>query len=333
MARTRAQRRRTQVLVTLALVATVLVLAFSRDVSQAAHRSISPRRSENRSFAQLANGVILTANDLDARLAYLIQHGGTLARPVFGARLLQIAQALPTLYTDASQLRRPVLAHGVNATFVQVVEQRIDDDQTILDTVAAALQLPWTPVATTPQGWTVADASLVATAATWQTARFSLVREPGRVHLYAFTDAVASIPLAAAVATLTTSPRLVLTRAISISAVEIQPSPLPASPGTISLPPVTSAHLAVTITNDAYVTQPVQLAITLTPSGAGATQSQSFSATLGPLSSYGVAANDLALVPGTRATLRLVLSGAPAAPGRSTTRTYQVLVASSGALG
>ncbi len=333
MARSRAQRRRTQTLVVIALVLTLLVLAFARDVAHSAHQAISPRRSENRTFGQLANGVIVEANDLDARLSYVIGHGGSLSRPVFAARLLQIARALPILYTDASQLRRPVLAHGVNSTFVQLIEQRIDDDQTILDTVAAALQLPWTPTATTSQGWTAAEASLQTTAAIWQRARFSLVREPGRVHLYALDDAVATIPLSAAVATLSTAPSLVLSRAISIAAVEVEPAPLPAAAGVISLPPVTSVRLAISASNDAYVTQPVRLTVTLAPVGGGAVQSQTLSATLGPLSSYGFVPNNLAVVPGARYTLTLALSGAPSSPHRPATRTYQVVMAPSGQLG
>ncbi|OYV45695.1 MAG: hypothetical protein B7X10_05510, partial [Burkholderiales bacterium 21-58-4] len=183
MARTRAQRRRYQVLVSLALVATLLVLAFANDVTHAAHQARSPRRSENRSFGVLANRLITQENADDARLVYLLEHGQTLSRSVLLARLLQIAQQLPSWANDARLLRRPKIAHGLNSTIADLVTQRVNDDATILDTLAQALHLPWTPIATLTQSWVSAQQSLAQSTAAWSVARWGLVKEPGRFLL------------------------------------------------------------------------------------------------------------------------------------------------------
>ena len=101
MARTRAQRRRQNTIVTLALVVTVLVLLFAHDVNRAAHNSTTVRRSENRSFARLANTLVASEQLFDQRLGYLLTHGGTMSREVFSARLDQLARVLPEWSTDA----------------------------------------------------------------------------------------------------------------------------------------------------------------------------------------------------------------------------------------
>jgi hypothetical protein len=96
VARTRAQRRRHSVFLTIALVATFVVLVFARDVSRSAHDAITNERSENRSFAGLANTLITQENAFDTRAARLLRNGGTLTRPIFDARLQQLDQQLPT---------------------------------------------------------------------------------------------------------------------------------------------------------------------------------------------------------------------------------------------
>ena len=332
MARTRAQRRRYQVLVGLALVATVLVLAFAADVTHAARESRSPRRSENRTFGALANRLIAQENADDARLAYLFGHGETLSRSVMLARLSQIAQQLPAWANDARLLRRPSIAHGLNTTIADLTAERVNDYATILDTLASALHLPWTPVATVAQSWVSAQQSLTQSGATWSVARWGLIREPGLVRLDGLSNAVATVPLRAAVAALASSPSLVLTRGIGITAVAVTPDPLPAPAGQLLLAPVTLVHLAVTVSNAAVDTQPVSLTVTVTPTGAlGTAQRQVMTATLGSLASYGFVFHDLATVPSERFTLGIVAGGAPGGRGWSTTRTYLVTMAPSGA--
>ena len=332
MARTRAQRRRYQVLVGFALVATVLVLVFANDVAQSGRESRSPRRSENRTFGALANRLITEENTAEARLAYLFGHGETLSRSVLLARLSQIAQQLPGWANDARLLRRPRIAHGLNSTIADLMAQRVNDDATIIDTLAQALHLPWTPVATVPESWVSAQQSLAQTGTTWSVARWGLVHEPGLVHLDALSGALATVPLRAAVSALASSPSLVLTRGIGITAVAVIPAPLPAPAGQLVLAPVTLVHLAVTVSNAAVATQPVSVTVSVTPIGRlGTAQRQVMTVTLGSLDSYGFVFHDLATVPSERFTLRIVASGAPSGRGWSTTRTYLVTMAPSGA--
>lgn len=332
MARTRAQRRRYQVLVSLALVATVLVLVFANDVTHAARESRSPRRSENRTFGALANRLISQENADDARIVYLLDHGQTLSRSVLLARLSQIAEQLPAWANDARLLRRPSIAHGLNSTMAELTTERVNDYATILDTIAQALHLPWTPIATVPQSWVSAQQSLAQSTAAWSVARWGLVREPGLVRLDALSDALAQVPLRATVGVLASSPSLVLTRGIGVTAVAVMPAPLPAPVGQLVLAPVTAVHLAVTVSNAAVDTQPVSLTVTLTPTNRlGTSQRQVMTATLGPLGSYGFVLHDLVTVPSERFTLRIAAGGAPSARGWSTTRIYQVTMAPSGA--
>src|ERR1019366_1389715 len=99
--------------------------------------------------------------------------------------LTQIAQQLGALSNDAVLLRRPVLAHNVNAVLAQLTEQRVDDFQVLLDTVAPSLSLPWTILNTPSLTTGAAQTSLVSTSGDWAIARRSLVQEPGRVKLIA----------------------------------------------------------------------------------------------------------------------------------------------------
>jgi hypothetical protein len=307
VARTRAQRRRPTLLLTFALAATLLVLLFARDVTRSAHGAIGPRRSENRSFAQLANLLITQENEFDSHLAYLLANGQTLTRPVFAARLGQLNQLLPTWVSEADQLRRPKLAHAINDAVVLLTEQRVDAYQSLFANVARALSLPWPAISATSKSVRDPARTLLDTSHEWNFDRWGLALEPGRATLLALAP----------------------TRGIGIAAVEVAPSSLPASAGTLVLPPVTSIHLAVSVTNAGYVTQPVTLRVTLQPAH-GSAQRQTMSTTLGPLQSYAFVANPFTTVPSEHATLTLSLVGAPAASGMTRSRTYQVTMSPSG---
>ena len=327
MARTRAQRRRHSVLLVIALVVTLLVVVFARDVSRSAHEATSPRRIENRSFAQLANRLVALENNVDFHLAYLLGHGRGLSRSVFAARLAQIDQQLGPLLSDAALLHRPVLAHHVQREVVTLTEQRVASDQAIIGATMTALSLPGAIApGTSPAN---AQAALAAAVAHWNYKRFSLVGEPGRVSLDAATSPLAHLALASTLAALTAEPSLTLTRAVSISAVAVTPSPLPAPAGQIVVPPVTSIHVGVSVTNFAYCTQPVAVTVTLT-SSSGATQRRVMHATIGPDASFAFDASSLTTYPSEKATLRVALAGAPASATGTLEKVYAVTLAPSG---
>ena len=317
----------------MALLATLLVLLFARDISRAGHGATSPRLSENRSFAALTNSLVNQENAFDARTAYLLTRASSVSRPVFDARLEQLAQLVSSWQVQASRLRRPQLAHDVNDTIAQLTEQRIDDDEFLLTAVANGLSLPWTPSFTLAKGLTIAtaQASLVATSEQWNVARRSLRLEPGHVALLATKNAVATLPFATVMTRLEQSPSLILTRGVGITAVSVQPSPLPAPSGEILLPPTSSVHLGVTVTNASYATQRVSVAVVFTPSGPSAlAQRQTLSVTLGPLGSYAFVFQNLHSAPSEHAVLSLSVAGTSSGANMSRSRRYTVVISPSG---
>lgn len=333
MARTRAQRRRHTLLLTIALAATLLVLLFARDVSRSAHQAVSPRRSENRSFASLASVLLNQQDSFDSRLTYLLTSGEPLSRSVFAARLDQLAEELPTWQTEAQRVRRPRLVHDVNDVLAQVTEQRVDDYQVLLAGVARALILPWPapPVTSPPLTLTSAQTSLVSTTREWNTARWGLRHEPGRVSLPALSDFSALVNLSTVLGGLERSSTLTVTRGIGISAVLVTPSPLPASAGDLLLPPTGSIRLGVAVSNASYVQQPVSLTIVLIPTnGFGVSRRQTMTVTLGPLASYAFVPASFSVAASEHASLTISLAGAPSGTGMSRVRRYTVIVSSSG---
>lgn len=314
---------------TVALALTLLVLLFARDINRSAHGAIGPRRSENRSFGQMVSLLVAQENNVDARLYYLLQHGGSLSRSVFAARLDQLAQQLPGWATEAELLRRPVLAHHVNDLVFVLTEQRIDDYQNLFSDLTSRLGLPWSPTPTGSQVVTEPAQSLVATVTQWDHARWSLTHEPGRVTLPYLSMGAAKYYVAVGTNQLTNSTSLAPTRAIGIVAVEVTPTPLPAPTGVLLLPPVTSIQLGVTVSNVAYIQQPVTLRVVFTPSF-GPARSETLHTVLGPLQSYAFVPGALATVASERATLTITVTGAPPGPGLGNSRTYQVKISPSG---
>lgn len=322
MARSRARRRRYSVLLVVAVVLTVLVLGFAEDVSRAAHQAVGPRRSENRSFAQLANDLVGQENQVDARFVYLVTHGGSLSRPVFAGRLTQLANQLPQWSTEAQLLRRPILAHHVNRTIAQVTESLVDGYTTLFAAVAHALTLPWPP--STTGSASAAQGSLRAAASQWNVARWSLIHEPGTVTLDALDTASARLSLSATLAALASSPTLALRRAVSVAALQVVPAPLPSTVGRLLLPSTGDLRLGVVARNEAYVVQPCVLSVSLA-AGAAPAQREATRLTLGPLGSYAWVPTPLRVHAGEHATLTVRVSGADG--GGTATRTYAVVVA------
>ena len=314
---------------TVALALTLLVLLFARDINRSAHGAVSPRRSENRSFGQMVNLLAAQENSLDARLYYLLQHGGSLSRSVFAARLAQLSQELPGWTTEAELLRRPVLAHHVNDLVFALTEQRVDDYQNLFSDLASQLNLPWSPAPTGSQVVSAPAQSLVATVNQWDHARWSLTHEPGRVTLPTLSMGAAKYVVAVGTNQLAGSASLAPTRAIGIVAVEVTPTPLPAAVGVLLLPPVTSIQLGVTVSNVDYIEQPVTLRVVFRPSF-GPARSQTLHTVLGPLQSYAFVPGALATVASEHATLSITVSGAPPGPGLSNSRSYQVRISPSG---
>lgn len=333
MARTRAQRRRHSLFLTIALVATLIVLVFARDVSRSAHGAITNQRSENRSFAGLANTLIVQQNEFDARMARLLRSGSTLSRPVFDARLDQLDQQLSNWSAAADLLRRPKLAHDVNDKIADITETRIDDYEEIIAKITNALTLP--AVSPSANVAVVADPahSLIESGITWNRDRFALRHEPGEVRLDSLTSSSAQIFSESGVTNLTASPSLALVRGIGIAAVSVLPAPLPARRGILLLPPVTKIRLAVSVVNTGFVEQRLTLEVSMTPSnGPLPAQRQAFHVELAPLQSYAFVAQEIEVVPSERGTLDIRISGAPRSVNLTRSKSYRVEMSPPGAL-
>ncbi|OYV65673.1 MAG: hypothetical protein B7X07_02220 [Actinobacteria bacterium 21-64-8] len=313
-----------------AIVVTLIVLLFARDVSRAAHNASGPRRSENLSFAAAANALVTRENLFDQRLDALLVGGASLSRPVFAARLDQLNGVLQGWVTTANQLRRPLLVHAVNDTLAELTLRRVAAYQTLLASVASKLSLP-NPGSTRFERDPSPATTLTSTSAAWNVARFSLVREPGRAHLDALSNVTASSATAMSLSALRGSASLALVRSVAISALRVSPSALPSTPGSMLLPPVTSLRLGVSVTNRAYALQAVTLIVRLVPhAGPRAAVQRVLHATLTPLGSYAFVPAPIATVASEHATLTLRLVGAPGGAALTHTETYQVVVSPSG---
>ncbi len=327
MARTRAQRRVQTIFIGLAILITFLLLLFAHDINTSAHQATSPRRSDNLSFAKLANSLIQKQNNFDARLSYLLQDGANLSRPVFAAQLEQLALELPQWETDVQLLTKPSLAHRVNTEFVSITESRIDVLTSVIRSVCDDLQLPGITLGKV----TNSHSSLTSLKQSWDHKRFALAKEPGRAHLLSLTNLVGSMHHMQTLSSLKSSPTLRVTRAIGIAAVSVTPSPLPAASGVLLLAPVARVHLEVSVVNASYVNQPVTMTITFRPTNArGKYQSQTMKAVIGPNHAYGFVPKSLNTKPGQRASLSISISGASAAAGMTRMKTYSVIMSPSG---
>jgi hypothetical protein len=315
-------------LISLALVVTLIVLFFARDVSRSAHGAITARRSENRSFGALANALILQENAFDGRLYVLLSQGGSLSREVFAARLSQLEEQLPGWATAAEQLGRPKLSHDVNNEFDLLTQERVQSYQTLLGDVAHSLQLPWSVTYST----TIANpaTALIETSKSWNRDRFALRKEPGTVRLDA-TSAQSAQYFAKNGANALQSTSLALVRAVDIAAVRVNPSPLPSKGGVLLLPPVTSVQLGVTVVNDSYDNQPITLTVQVIPlNNRGAVFSQRMSTTLGPMGAYAFVPKTLATAPSEQARIIVHVIGARAAVGKLTTEVFRLEMSPSG---
>jgi hypothetical protein len=317
---------------TIALVATLVVLVFARDVSRSAHGAITNERSENRSFAGLANALIVQQNDFDARLARLLRSGSTLTRPIFDARLDQLGQQLSNWSATAALLRRPKLAHDVSDKIADVTEARIDDYESIFASITDALSLP--PASpNTSTALTDPAHALIESGITWNRDRFALRHEPGEVRLDALTSSSAQVFAESGVTTLVASSSLAVVRGIGIAAVSVLPTPLPARRGVLLLPPVTKIRLAVSVVNTGFVEQSLTLVVTMSPSnGPLPAHRQRFHVELAPLQSYAFVARGIAVVPSERGTLDIRISGAPASVNLTRSKSYRVEMSPPGAL-
>jgi hypothetical protein len=145
----------------------------------------------------------------------------------------------------------------------------------------------------------------------------------------ALTTAAATLNVPQDVATLVNAPGLVASRAIVISAVQVQPAPFPAPALTLVIAPTRSMQVQVAVTNLREIVQPVSLSLVLAPAS-GLTQQVTMTETLSPGTSFAFASHTFSVFTGEKATLTVTLNGVPVTSGLTHRRTYSVIVSPSG---
>lgn len=313
----------------MALVITLVVLVFARDIAHSAHGATGPRRSEDLSFGALANSLVTQENEFDLHLDSLLNQAGSLSRVVFAARLDQLNSSLSNWSTQGDLLRHPSLAHNINETINTLTEERVDAYQTMLDDIARVLELPWAHSSTNP----VRDPgqTLIDTSEQWNHDRYALVKEPGRVRLVATSVASAKYFLAHGTSLVSQSSALELVRAVSIDAIRVNPSAFPSAKGVMVLPPVRSVQLGVSVLNASFDEQPVTLSVRVTPlNGLGQAFTQTMTTTLGPDAAYAFVPRTLVTSPSERATLVIRVLGVRAAVGKVSVEVFRLELSPSG---
>lgn len=324
MARKRTRRRRQSILWSSAVIASLLVLIFARDISRTAHGDVRAVRSENQSFAVLSNNIISQENSIDSSITALLVRGAHFNRAQLSAQLTTLNDTLRVLPAQASQLRNPVLVSGINGKLATWCQVRARAYSSLLSDVARSLTLPW------PTGPALSERqtsiALRTTTAQWNALTRSLVKQPGHVVLTSFSDFSGLLDVGALTREMAITPSLQLARSLSIAAVSVSPAPFPATKGDLEIVGGSPLVVGVSVLNGSYALQPATVTATLV-SSTGLTTTRREEATLGPRGAF--AFSDLTFTPlsGERATLRIVVTGAPATPGHSTVRTYSVHVA------
>jgi hypothetical protein len=315
---------------TVALVVTLVVLVFARDVSRAAHSVPTAVASQNESFAALATDLVTKANALDTAVTAVLVHGGALTRSQLAAQLVVLHHDTQTLAQQGSQVGLPPLTDNASAVLASdlITRARLTDD--FLRSVATALQLPYAPTAL----WIPSrDLPALARATlTWNRLSTALVKEPGHVTLPLLSNFVGELNLTATLQGLVASPSLQPAHAVAIAAVAIDPAPLPATGSVLSMINVASMSLSVSVLNHDVVVQPMALTVTLTPA-LGTVVTRHATTVVAPRGAFGFGPFTLPLSPGESATLRISLRAPTDTNSVVIDRTYHVQVAPAVSLG
>ena len=309
----------------MALAVTLIVVVLGRQVDYFAHQQSATRQNETLNFGALATALLGQENSFDARLASLLTTGTSLSRSAFVTDVSAMEQELSLWRSEATQLESPGLSPALNVTLAHETLARVADYENVLFAVGQALAIN-IPAPQPVLRLGVAQLSLAATAASWGQERHELASQPGSLTLMALSAKSSRLNVPGYLQTLAASAALAPTRAFVISAVQVQPAPLPAAVGSLDLTPTTAMQVQVAATNERDITQAVVETLSFVPAG-GSGQHVTQSVTLAPLASYAFDPHSFAVHPGEKGTLTVTLSPAPGVGGLTHQRVYAVSVA------
>jgi hypothetical protein len=326
VARTRSRRRRQNLILTIAVVATIFALVLVRDVSRIAAQSTGDQSIVNRNFAVLAAGIINDQNQLSQSALSLLVHGGTLSREAIAGQLAQLDLSAEQIDQRAAILNRPVVDVNAQAVLIAVTHTHVEALRDLVASIDAALSVPGpTNTKRSLESW---QHQAVTADANWQVVRSRLRAAPGHVRVPRAKFALATTPLANDINQLASSPSLTLHRQIDFAAVGVTPAPFPAGAGKLVLPPTHRLIVGVSVRNREYVNQTVRVTVVVTPKGK-APLSESSSTRLSPLGATAMVLPTFRVTPGEQAIVKISLTGAPVVSSGGAERTYVLTVAPS----
>ena len=326
MANRSTVRRRRRFLVLTSVLLVVLVTVFVRDVLQAARESETNRRALNRSFAVLVNANLHEQDALDADTLALLHSARSLSRSELETTLATLHQRVTRISQSASQLTSPRIAGDLNDHFAQLTNARVAAWNDIVAVLETSLRI--TDHARPPAGSVRSAAQRIqATNSTWETLRGRLRSEPGSVRLNPSLWGLGTL-VERDVTRVATLANLQPLSAAAISAIAIDPQPLPSRSAQIVLLPKTSIGIGVSVRNTGRVTSTLTISVS-TRWRRESPLTVSARRTLSAGTSVAVVFPEIPTYPGMRGTLSVRVTGAaPAYPG-ATTRQYSVKVAPS----
>jgi hypothetical protein len=319
-------RRRRRFLVLSSVVFIVLATVFIRDVVHAARESETNRSALNRSFAVLVNANLREQNAIDVDTLNLLRSAKSLSRSAFESSLAVLHQRVDRVREAAAQLSTPRLAGDINLRFIQVTSDRAAAWNDLAEILEVSLRIPHRDSHRVFSVRTTAE-DIQTSNATWEQLRGQLRSEPGSVRLHESRWGLGSLT-EQDVARVSRLANLQPLSAAAISAIAIDPQPLPSRSAQIVLLPKTSIGIGVSVRNTGRVTSTLSITVA-TRWRRAAPVTVTARRTVAAGTSVAVVFPEIPTYPGMRGTLSVRVTGAaPAFPG-ATTRQYSVKVAPS----
>jgi hypothetical protein len=126
VARSRRRRRRQSLTILAALVVTVALLVFARDVHRLAFASTSHQAALNETFGSLATTIMGDEDRLGLQAADMLEHAPTLTRPDLAGRIQMLDTFASQIDQDAALLSSPPIHANLQRILITVTDERTD---------------------------------------------------------------------------------------------------------------------------------------------------------------------------------------------------------------
>ncbi len=310
-----------------------IVAAFVVGALSQVNRGSGPyRRTVDRGFAALASTAALRSDATGQMLETIVSGGPSLGRVSFFATLGSVASQSTSEAGDLESSASPMPADDAGARCLSALAARASASSTISSVleglVGGATGQTFVSPDQTLAALQSAATTLAGADADWAGCRRALRRSPGTPTLGAsrwitkpalWSDAA----LAQLVYDVATSRSLLAVHALAITAVSIDPAPLP-SPGAALVPVTNTLVVHVTVADQGNVDEPaVQVRATLL-GGPASPAPQSAIVAIGAGRAMAVVLGPFTVTPGTGYTLQLTAAPPSGAGAATSTQALQV---------